>query len=237
MKAPKVVGREEWLDARLDLLAKEKAFDKERDALTLSRRDMPWERVETEYVFDCPGGKESLSELFAGCSQLIVYHFMYHPDWGDQPCRSCSFWADNFNGIDAHLRARDVSFLAISKAKLSQIEAYRKRMGWSFRWVSSFGNDFNRDFNVSFSEEEVKNERGYYNYKERRVPRREMQGLSVFAKDDSGRIYHTYSSYGRGVDMINGAYHLLDRVPKGRDEDDLPWTQAWLKRRDEYEAD
>ena len=130
-----------------------------------------------------------------------------------------------------------MSFLAISKAKLSQIEAYRQRMGWSFKWVSSFANEFNRDFNVSFTDKEVKNERGYYNYRERRVPREEMQGMSVFARDDDGNVYHTYSSYGRGVDMINGAYHLLDRVPSGRDEDDLTWTQAWLRRHDEYEQE
>lgn len=234
MKPTKIVDREAWLEQRLELLAREKAFDKARDELTRVRQAMPWVAVEKSYVFDGPDGEESLADLFEGRSQLIVYHFMYHPDWGDQPCRSCSFWADNFDGIIVHLNARDVSMVAISKAKFAQIAGYRKRMGWSFKWLSSYGNDFNRDFHVSFTDEEVASENGYYNYKRQRVPREEMAGMSVFARDDDGGIYHTYSSYGRGIDMINGAYHLLDRVPKGRDEAGLSWNQAWLRRHDEY---
>lgn len=234
MKATKVVSEVEWLKAREELLAKEKAFDKQRDELTRARMALPWVKVETNYVFDGPNGRESLADIFEGRSQLIVYHFMYHPSWGDEPCKSCSFWADNFNGIMEHLNARDVTMVAISKAKQSQIDAYHKRMGWSFKWLSSYDNEFNRDYHVSFTDEEVANGNAYYNYREQRVPREEMTGMSVFAKDDDGDVFHTYSSYARGVDMINGAYHLLDRVPKGRDEDDLPWTQAWTQRHDEY---
>ena len=234
MKAKKVVSKDEWLEARLELLAKEKAFDKQRDELTHARQEMPWVKVNTDYIFDGPNGKESLSDLFDECTQLIVYHFMYHPSWGDQPCRSCSFWADNFNGITEHLKARDVSFVLVSKATYSQINAYKKRMGWSLKWLSSHDNTFNRDYHVSFTEEEMANGNGYYNYKIQRTPAEELPGISVFAKDDNGEVYHTYSSYGRGTDMINGAYHLLDRVPKGRDEEVLPWNQAWIQRRDEY---
>lgn len=237
MKATNVVNEAEWLKAREDLLAKEKAFDKQRDELTRARQAMPWEKVEKNYVFDGPNGKESLSDLFEGRSQLIVYHFMYHPSWGDQPCKSCSFWADNFNGTIEHLNARDVSMVVISKAKQSQLEAYQKRMGWSFKWLSAHDNEFNRDYHVSFTDDEVANENGYFNYKKQRVPREEMAGMSVFAMDDVGDIFHTYSSYSRGIDMINGAYHLLDRVPKGRDEGDLPWNQAWMERHDEYGSD
>ncbi len=237
MKLKKVVSEKEWLEARLELLAREKAFDKQRDELTRARQAMPWVKVTTEYIFDGPNGKESLSDLFGKCHQLIVYHFMYHPSWEDQPCLSCSFWADNFNGISEHLKARDVSFVLISKAMFSQIEAYRKRMGWSLKWLSSHDNTFNRDYHVSFTDQEMANENGYYNYKIQRTPAQEMPGLSVFAKDDDGDVYHTYSSYGRGTDMINGAYHLLDRVPKGRDEDGLSWNQAWIQRRDEYDKD
>jgi predicted dithiol-disulfide oxidoreductase (DUF899 family) len=234
MKATNVVNEEEWLKARKELLAKEKVFDKKRDKLTRARQAMPWVKVNKSYVFDSPNGRESLSDLFEERSQLIVYHFMYHPSWGDQPCRSCSFWADNFDGIIVHLNARDVSMVAISKAKLSQLCAYHKRMGWSFKWLSSYDNEFNRDYHVSFTDEEVASENGYFNYRKQRVPREEMPGMSVFAKDHEGNVFHTYSSYARGIDMINGAYHLLDRVPKGRDEGELPWSQAWIQRHDEY---
>ena len=234
MKAKNVVSEKEWLEARLALLAKEKAFDKQRDELTRARQEMPWVKVDTNYIFDGPTGKESLSDLFGECNQLIVYHFMYAPSWGDEPCKSCSFWADNFNGITEHLKARDVSFVLISKATYPQIEAYKRRMGWSLTWLSSHDNTFNRDYHVSFTPEEMAKENGYYNYKHQRTPAEELPGISVFAKDEKGALYHTYSSYGRGTDMINGAYHLLDRVPKGRDEDGLPWNQAWIQRRDEY---
>ncbi|MDX1406258.1 MAG: DUF899 family protein, partial [Woeseiaceae bacterium] len=163
MKAKNVVDQKTWLEARLDLLEKEKAFDKQRDALTRERQAMPWVKVEKDYVFDGPDGKESLSEIFDGRSQLIVYHFMYHPSWGDEPCKSCSFWADNFNGIIVHLKARDVTMVVISKATRPQLAAYQERMGWTFKWLSSYDNDFNRDYHVSFTEDEIENENGYLN--------------------------------------------------------------------------
>ncbi len=222
MKAKHVVSQNEWLEARLDLLAKEKAFDKQRDELTRARQAMPWVKVDTGYLFDGPNGQASLTDLFGACSQLLVYHFMYHPSWGDEPCKSCSFWADNFNGITEHLKALDVSFVLISKATYAQIEAYQRRMGWSLRWFSSHDNTFNLDYHVSFTDEEVANGNGYYNYQSQRIPAEELPGISVFAKDEQGAVYHAYSSYGRGTDMINGAYHLLDRVPKGRDEAGCP---------------
>lgn len=234
MKPPVIANDEAWLAARLELLDKEKALDKQRDEVTRSRQGMPWRKVEKNYEFDGPDGKETLADLFEGRSQLIVYHFMYHPSWGDETCKSCSFWADNFDGIIVHLQARDVSMVAISKAKQSQLAAYQKRMGWKFKWLSAHENDFNRDFHVSFTKQEVENGNAYFNYRRQRVPSQEMPGMSVFARDDGGNVYHTYSSYSRGIDMINGAYHLLDRVPKGRDEDGLSWNQAWIKRHDEY---
>ena len=234
MKARNVVDRATWLEARMQLLAKEKALDKQRDELTRARQAMPWVKVSTDYVFDGPNGRESLADLFEGRSQLIVYHFMYHPSWGENACKSCSFWADNFNGVIVHLNARDVSMVAISKARQSQIAAYQQRMGWTFKWLSSYDNEFNRDYHVSFTEEEVAKESGYFNYKTQRVAVAELPGMSVFAKDANGDVFHTYSSYARGLDMINGAYHLLDRVPKGRDEAELAWNQAWIRRHDEY---
>jgi predicted dithiol-disulfide oxidoreductase (DUF899 family) len=224
MKNHPVVSRTEWLAARAEHLAKEKEFTKLRDQLSQQRRDLPWERVDKEYVFDGPNGKETLSELFAGKSQLIVYHFMFDPAW-EAGCKSCSFWADNFNGIDIHLKHRDVSFLAISRAPLSKLEAYKKRMGWSFKWVSSFGADFNYDYNVSFTPEEVANANAFDS---------EVVGISVFYKDPDGTVFHTYSCYSRGVDMLNGAYHYIDLTPKGRDEAELEFTQAWVRRHDEY---
>jgi predicted dithiol-disulfide oxidoreductase (DUF899 family) len=224
MKNHPVVSRTAWLAARAEHLAKEKEFTKLRDQLSQQRRDLPWERVDKEYVFDGPNGKETLSELFAGKSQLIVYHFMFDPAW-EAGCKSCSFWADNFNGIDIHLKHRDVSFLAISRAPLSKLEAYKKRMGWSFKWVSSFGADFNYDYNVSFKPEEVANGNAFDS---------EVVGISVFYKDPDGTVFHTYSCYSRGVDMLNGAYHYIDLTPKGRDEAELEFTQAWVRRHDEY---
>lgn len=232
---PQIVTKNQWLEARKALLQKEKAFTKERDALTRARQALPWVKVEQEYAFDGPNGGRSLSELFDGRSQLIVYHFMYHPSWEDDACPSCSYWADNFNGTIVHLNARDVSMVAISKARSDQIEAYKKRMGWSFEWLSSHDNDFNRDYGVGFSAEEMEKGEGYYNYTTQHLAREELPGMSVFARGQDGDVFHTYSSYGRGIDMINGTYHLLDTVPKGRDEASLPWNQAWVRRHDEYD--
>lgn len=234
MAEPRIVSREEWLAARLEHLAKEKEFTRLRDQLSKDRRELPWVKVTKNYVFDGPDGQESLSDLFDGKSQLIVYHFMYHPSW-DEGCPSCSFWADNFNGIIVHLNHRDVSMVAISKARLEQIEAFKKRMGWTFKWLSSFANDFNRDYHVSFTPEEMEKGEMYYNYATCSYPREEAHGISVFAKDRRGDVFHSYSCYQRGVDMLNTAYHYLDLVPKGRDEQNLSWSMEWLRYHDAYE--
>lgn len=234
MKTPSIANDKEWLAARLKLLEQEKALDRKRDEVTRARQRMPWRKIVKKYEFEGPDGAESLADLFEGRGQLIVYHFMYHPSWGDETCKSCSFWADNFDNIIVHLNARDVNMVCISRARQEQLAAYKERMGWHFKWLSSHDNDFNRDFHVSFTEQEVESGEAYYNYRKQRVASQEMPGMSVFARGDGGEVYHTYSSYARGLDMINGAYHLLDRVPKGRDEDELSWNQAWIKRHDEY---
>lgn len=229
-----IVSRPEWLDARRKLLVQEKAFTRRRDELSASRRQLPHVRVDKPYVFDGPDGEESLLDLFADKSQLIVYHFMYGPEW-DEGCPSCSFWADNFNGVPVHLARRDISFVAVSRARFETLEVYRKRMGWTFRWLSSFRSDFNRDYHVSFTPEEMDKGEMFYNFSETNFPSDEAPGISVFSKDDDGQIFHTYSAYARGLDMLNGAYHYMDLVPKGRDESDLPHTMAWLRRHDQYE--
>ncbi len=223
----------EWIEARKELLAKEKEFTRLRDELSRRRRELPWMRVDKAYVFEGPDGKETLPQLFAGKSQLIVYHFMFDPSW-EAGCKSCSFWADNFNGIVVHLNHRDVTLIAVSKAPFDQLAAYRKRMGWSFKWVSSSENDFNRDYHVSHTPQELARGDAYYNYTRQKPYASEAPGISVFFKDATGAVFHTYSCYARGLDMLNGAYHLLDLVPKGRDEASLPFHSAWLRRHDEY---
>ena len=227
-----VVSRDEWLKARLELLAAEKEFTRQRDALTRRRMAMPWERVEKSYQFEGPNGALSLADLFDGRSQLIVYHFMFGPDW-EEGCKSCSFWADNFNGIPIHLNHRDVTFTAVSRAPLAKISAYKKRMGWSFPWVSSYGSDFNYDFHVSFTEEQLAAGKVDYNYG-LVEGYEELPGLSVFYKNERGEVFHTYSCYARGIDMVNGAYQLLDLVPKGRDEDGFEFSMEWVRRHDQY---
>ncbi len=234
MQNHRIVSSEEWLVARKEHLAKEKEFTRLRDQLSRERRDLPWVRVDKKYVFDGPKGKESLSDLFEGRSQIVVYHFMFHPSW-DEGCKSCSFWADNFNGITVHLNHRDVTTVAISKAPLAKLETFKKRMGWSFKWVSSFDTDFNRDCHVSFTPEEMERGEMYYNYGMNKFPMEEAPGISVFYRDKDNSIFHTYSCYARGLDMLNGAYHYLDLVPKGRDEDSLSYHMAWLRHRDKYE--
>ncbi len=232
--AHKVVSREEWLAARREHLAKEKEFTRLRDQLSAERRQLPWVKVDKKYVFDGPNGKETLAGLFQGKSQLIVYHFMFGPDW-EEGCPSCSFWADNFNGIDVHLKHRDISLVAVSRAPLEKLEVYRNRMGWSFKWVSSFGNDFNRDYHVSFTPEEMQKGEMFYNFGMTKYPSGEAHGVSAFYRDAEGGVFHTYSSYARGLDMLNGAYQYMDIAPKGRDEEGLPYTMAWLRRRDRYD--
>jgi predicted dithiol-disulfide oxidoreductase (DUF899 family) len=234
MTAPKVVSREEWLTARKALLAQEKELTRHKDDVDRQRRALPWVRVEKPYAFDAPRGTVTLADLFDGKSQLVVYHFMFSPDW-DAGCKSCSFWADNFDGIDVHLRHRDVSFLAISRASLAQIEAYERRMGWRFRWVSSGRTDFNYDFGVSFTPESRRVGTAVYNYAPLTMDIDDREGVSVFAKDEHGAVFHTYSCFARGIDAMNGAYAFLDLVPKGRDEAGHEFAQFWVRRHDEYE--
>ncbi len=233
MQNQKVVSKEDWLVARREHLAKEKEFTRLRDQLSQERRELPWVKVEKEYSFDGPNGKKSLLDLFDGRSQLIVYHFMYGPDW-EEGCPSCSFWADNFNGIVVHLNHRDINLVAVSRAPLDKLEAYKRRMGWSFQWVSSFGNDFNRDYHVSFTPDEMQKGEMYYNFRVGKFPSSEAPGISVFYKNEQGEVFHTYSCYARGLDMLNGAYHYMDLAPKGRDEGALPYSMAWLRRHDQY---
>jgi predicted dithiol-disulfide oxidoreductase (DUF899 family) len=235
METHKVVSQEEWVRARKEFLAKEKEFTHLRDELNRQRRELPWVKVDTPYVFEGPQGKETLSALFDDRSQLLVYHFMFHPSWSEG-CKSCSFWADNFNGAIVHMNQRDVTMVAISRAPLAQLEAFKKRMGWTFKWVSSFGNDFNRDYHVSFTPQEMAQGERYYNYTMGKFGQEEAPGLSVFYKDTQGNIFHTYSCYARGLDMLNGAYHHLDLVPKGRNEDDLSYTMAWVRHHDKYDG-
>lgn len=227
-----IVSRAEWLEARAEHLAREKEFTRLRDELTRDRQQLPWVKIDKEYEFDSASGKRSLADLFADRRQLLIYHFMFGPDW-QEGCPSCSFWADNYNGIDVHLAHRDTTLLAISNTSLDNIDTYRKRMGWTFEWVSSLGNEFNRDFHVTFTADEVAAGQMYYNYRLTNFPSSEGPGISVLYKDDDGDIYHTYSCYSRGLDMLNTAYHMLDLTPLGRDEAEKG-NMHWLRRRDQY---
>jgi predicted dithiol-disulfide oxidoreductase (DUF899 family) len=231
----KIVSRTEWTAARKELLAREKQFTHERDRLSAARRDLPWVRVTENYVFERARGKATLAELFDGRSQLVVYHFMFGPDW-KAGCKSCSFWADNFNGIVEHLKHRDVTLMAISRAPLAKLTAFARRLGWTFEWASSVDNTFNHDFGVSFTPDELAGGAISYNYGQFANGGSEMPGISVFSKDAEGNVFHTYSCYARGLDMLNGAYHYLDLVPKGRDEESLPHTMSWLRLHDDYGA-
>ena len=230
-----VVAHDEWVAARKALLEREKAFTRERDELSRLRRELPWERVEKPYVFDGPDGEESLADLFAGRSQLIVYHFMFDPEW-DEGCASCSFLADHYEPAIVHLAQRDVTLVTVSRAPFVKIEAFRQRMGWRFKWVSSLRSDFNRDYHVTFAPDELSAGEVFYNYAAKPFPMTEGPGISVFRKDEAGRVFHTYSSYARGLDMFIGAYHLLDIVPKGRDEEGLGFSMEWLRLHDRYET-
>ena len=225
-----MVSHEDWLAARGELLAREKKFTRLRDELSRQQRALPWERVEREYVFDGPEGEETLAELFDGRSQLVVYHFMFPPE-DDEGCPSCSFWADSFDANVIHLNAREVTFVAVSRAPLEKLDAYRRRLGWTFKWVSSGGNDFNYDYRVSFRPEEQ--DEPVYNFGTI-VPRlADREGMSVFYRDAGGDVFHTYSAYARGIDILNAAYNYLDLVPKGRDEE-ARGPLFWVRRRDEY---
>lgn len=233
MSEPKSVSREQWLTAREELLKKEKEFTRLRDELSQQRREMPWVKVDKDYQFKGSNGDNSLSDLFGSSRQLIVYHFMMGPDW-EEGCPSCSFWADNYNGIDIHLQHRDTQLVTISRNPLSAIQSYKERMKWDFEWFSSLDSDFNFDYGVSFDETQKERGKIDYNYQTQGFYNEEMPGISVFCKSESGEIFHTYSCYSRGLDMMNAAYHYLDLTPKGRDEDDLEFSMAWLRRRDQY---
>ena len=231
-----VVSREQWIEARKMHLAREKEMTRQRDELARQRRGLPWVRVEEDYRFDTPQGKVTLADLFRGKSQLIVYHFMFGPDWAEG-CPSCSFVSDHLAGAVPHLAARDTSLVMISRAPIEKLEAFRQRMGWRFPWVSSFGNSFNRDFGVHFTPEEMASGAVNYNYATQPFPSEEAPGASVFYKDpETGEIYHTYSTFGRGLDTLVTSYVLLDLVPKGRDEDDLPFSMQWVRYHDRYES-
>jgi predicted dithiol-disulfide oxidoreductase (DUF899 family) len=233
LQHPNVVSRSEWLAARKELLKKEKDLTHLRDSLSAERRKLPWEKVEKNYVFDGPNGSVTLADLFDGKSQLIIYHFMFGPEW-QEGCPSCSFVMDHTDGAVVHLAQRDVSFAAISRAPFPKIASFKKRMGWRFNWVSSFVNDFNHDFHVSFTKEEMSAGKVDYNYEMTEFPSEEAPGISVFYKDKNGDIFHTYSSYARGTEAAVGTYSYLDLVPKGRHEDNLPFTMSWLRHHDRY---
>ncbi|MGH7003562.1 MAG: DUF899 domain-containing protein, partial [Alphaproteobacteria bacterium] len=213
MEQPKIVSRAEWIAARKQHLLKEKTLTRLRDELSADRRKLPWVKVEKPYVFDGPDGRETLADLFDGRGQLIVYHFMFGPDW-EQGCPSCSFLADHIDGANQHLRHHDVSLVVISRAPWPKIEAFKKRMGWRFNWVSSYGNDFNFDYHVSFTKDDEAKGKAYYNYETSDYMFDELPGISVFAKGAAGGVFHTYSSYARGGDLLLGAYNYLDLTPK-----------------------
>src|SRR5438309_2842847 len=234
MKPSKVVSPAEWLAARQELLKKEKEFSRLRDELSQQRRQLPWERVEKAYVFDGPNGQETLADLFGGKSQLIVYHFMFGPGW-KEGCPHCSFWADHYDSVNLHLGQRDTAFAVISRAPLKEIAPFKKRMRWRFKWLSSAGTDFNFDFNVSFTPEQIKSGSLPYNYAKSKIKIDELKGFSAFYKDKMGAIYHTYSSYARGIDLMNTTYNFLDLTAKGRDENPDA-TQNWVRYHNEYKG-
>jgi predicted dithiol-disulfide oxidoreductase (DUF899 family) len=232
----KVVSHDEWVKTRKQFLAKEKELTLLRDELARQRQQLPWERIEKEYVFEGADGKQSLSELFGGQSQLIVYHFMLGPGW-PEGCPSCSFLADQYDSLRPHLLARDVNLVVVSRAPWKEIAPFKQRMGWQFPWYSSFGTEFNPDFGVSFSKADFESGKMQYNYEVQQFPSAEAPGASVFAKNDTGEVFHTYSTYGRGLDMMLNAYNFIDLTPKGRNEEGLPWPMAWVRHHDKYEHD
>jgi predicted dithiol-disulfide oxidoreductase (DUF899 family) len=233
MENPKVVSPAEWLAARKELLKKEKEFTRLRDELSQKRRELPWEKVEKAYVFDGPKGQETLADLFGGKSQLAIYHFMLGPGW-KEGCPSCSFISDHIDGSLVHLAARDVQLVVVSRAPSAEIQAFQKRMGWRFHWVSSYDSDFNVDYQVYGTKEEIAQGDMYYNYAMQKFSGEERPGTSVFYKDAAGGVFHTYSSYGRGLDILIGAYNWLDMMPKGRDEEGLKHGMAWVRHHDKY---
>lgn len=231
-----IVAQDEWIAARKELLKKEKEITRLSDQLSAERRKLPWVKITKNYVFDGPGGRVTLADLFAGRNQLVMQHFMFGPDW-QEGCPSCSFMADHIDGALPHLAASDVTMAAVSRASLAKIGAFKKRMGWCFQWVSSCGSDFNADFHVSFTKDELAQGRVNYNYTMQEFPSAEAPAISVFYKDATGGVFHTYSTYGRGVEVLMGAYRILDLVPKGRDEDRLDFSMQWVRHHDRYGTD
>lgn len=230
-----IVARSEWLAARKELLAEEKRLTRQMDAVSAKRRALPWVKIEKDYQFDSRKGRVPLAALFDGRSQLVVQHFMLGPGWGEG-CPSCSYMADHTDGMLPHLAARDVKMLAVSRAPLAEIEAFKKRMGWCFEWVSSDGSSFNQDFHVGFTKEEIAKVKVNYNYTQQPFGSTEAPGISVFHKGADGSIFHTYSVYGRGVELMMGTYRILDLTPKGRDEDQLEHSMEWVRYHDSYET-
>ncbi|HTU61003.1 MAG TPA: DUF899 family protein, partial [Polyangiales bacterium] len=224
---------EQYTEARLKLLAAERELTKQREAVAAQRRTLPWVKIDKSYRFESADGPLGLADLFRGQSQLLIYHLMFAPDW-EAACKSCTFWADSFDRIVPHLKARDVSFTGISRAPVPKLQAYARRLGWSFPWVSAGASDFNYDFAVSFTPEQIERGSGTYNYGATPVDETDLPGYSVLARDDAGAIFHTYSTFARGIDALNPVYQALDLVPKGRDEAHLKQTMSWVKRRDEY---
>lgn len=234
MSSPNIVDRGTWLDARLAHLEAEKEFTRRRDELSRQRRELPWVEIEGDYRFESVDGTRTLAELFDGRRQLIVYHFMLGPGW-DEGCPSCSFWADGYDGTGVHLAARDTTLVAVSRGSLAEIESYRARMGWSFPWYSASGSDFNFDMGVSFRADELAQGTARYNFDTSPAHGDEMPGISVFSRTDDDRVFLSYQTFARGLDMLNSAYHMLDLTPKGRDEDELDFSMAWLRRHDSYD--
>jgi predicted dithiol-disulfide oxidoreductase (DUF899 family) len=228
-----VVPHERWIAQRQALLVREKELTRQADQIARERRALPWRRIDKNYVFDTPDGPRALGELFEGRRQLLVQHFMFAPGW-EQGCPSCSYMADHHDGAAPHLAQRDVTLLVVSRAPLAELQRFRRRMGWQFNWVSSHGTDFNHDFGVSFTPEQVARGEVPYNYTTQPFPQAEAPGVSVFWRDDDGTVFHTYSCYGRGVEVMMGTYPLLDLAPKGRDEEGLPYTMAWVRHHDRY---
>lgn len=235
LPAHPVVSQEQWIAQRKALMEREKQLTRLHDELAAERRKLPWVRIDKDYVFETPGGSATLADLFRGRSQLVIYHFMFGPDW-KEGCPSCSFLADHFDGMLPHLAARDVSMAVVSRAPLEKLAAFRQRMGWRFNWVSSHGSSFNYDFNVSFTPEQVASGAVYYNYAMQEFPSAEAPGISIFHRNEAGEIFHTYSAFGRGVEQLVGTYMVLDMSPRGRDEDGLNFPMAWVRYHDRYET-
>ncbi|MCA6123999.1 DUF899 domain-containing protein [Bradyrhizobium sp. WSM 1704] len=234
MQQHKIVSREEWIAARKALMIGEKQLTQARDALSRQRRELPWVKVDKDYVFEGPGGKVSLGDLFKGRPQLVVQHIMFAPEW-DTACKSCSFWADGLDRMAPHLAARDTTMAAVSRAPMAKLDAFKQRMGWTFDWVSSGNNDFNYDYGVTFTREQMDRGEAQYNFGTTPPYGDELPGISVFYRDDAGSVFHTYSTFARGLDMMNAAYHYLDLTPLGRHEEGLPYPMDWVRLRDQYQ--